>query len=73
MKNMLVIENSPNRLLREEEVLILTGQSRTSLFMLEKAGGFPRRIKLSLNGRSVRWKYQEILNWIDEKCSAREV
>lgn len=73
MNNMLVIEDSPYRLLREEEVLILTAQSRTGLYMLEKAGGFPRRIKLSLNGRSVRWKNQEVLNWIDEKCTARGV
>jgi prophage regulatory protein len=73
MNNMLVIEDSPYRLLREEEVLILTAQSRTGLYMLEKAGGFPRRIKLSLNGRSVRWKNQEVLNWIDEKCTARDV
>ena len=72
MNNTFVIENSPNRLLREDEVLILTGQSRTALFMLEKAGEFPRRIKLSTTGRSVRWKNMEVLNWIEEKCLARD-
>ena len=71
MNTNLEIQNSPHRLLREPEVMLLTGQSRTGLFMLEKAGEFPKRIKLSTNGRSVRWKNQEVLNWIDSLCLAR--
>lgn len=38
-----------DRLLRIPEVLHLTGLSRTTVWRMEKAGLFPRRVKLSTN------------------------
>ena len=43
------------------------------IWRLEKAGKFPRRIKLgpSPTGR-VGWRLSEIMNWIEERAAERE-
>ncbi|TMO82446.1 helix-turn-helix transcriptional regulator [Pseudoalteromonas spongiae] len=59
------------RLITLKEVLLMTSLSRTTLFTLEKDGLFPKRVKLSPYGRSVRWKLSEIEEFINERCEAR--
>ncbi len=49
------------RILREHEVARLTGRSRVSRWRDEKAGKFPRRVRIGPN--AVGWFEDEILEW----------
>ena len=61
--------DSENRIIDFKEVQKLSGgYCRSSLWRLEKAGEFPKRIKLTPNGRKVGWKLSEILEWIESRC-----
>ena len=51
-------------LLRLPDIRRATGLSRTTIWRLEGAGKFPKRIKLS--ARAVGWKARDIRLWIDE-------
>lgn len=53
----------PNeRILRIEEVTKMTGFGRSSLYLKEQAGDFPKRIKIS--AKSVGWLESEVNAWI---------
>lgn len=52
----------PDRMLKLQEVIDLTRVSKTSIARKEKAGEFPKRIKLG--ARSVAWSENEINAWI---------
>ncbi|MBI2603134.1 MAG: AlpA family phage regulatory protein [Deltaproteobacteria bacterium] len=54
-----------DRILREPEVLNLTGLSRTTIWRLEKEGSFPRRVKISR--QAVGWLFQQIQKWMEQK------
>jgi len=56
---------SPNDLLRQKEVLKLTGLSRTTIYTLIQRGEFPNSIKIS--SRSVAWRRGDIWEWINSK------
>jgi len=56
------------RIHRLPYVSALTGQSPAQIARLERAGLFPRRIKLS--ERSSGWRSDEIQNWISERTAA---
>ncbi len=58
------------RLLRGPDVTRKTGLSRTSIWCREKAGTFPRRIRIGPN--SVCWSEEEIDSWISEQVSRRD-
>jgi prophage regulatory protein len=60
-----VITQLPERSLRLPEVQQLVPYSKMHIDRLEKAGGFPQRIKLGA-GRVV-WKQSEILAWLESK------
>ena len=51
-----------DRLLKLPEVIELTRTSKSSILRKEKAGEFPKRIKLG--PRSVAWSETEINAWI---------
>ncbi|HEU5048401.1 MAG TPA: AlpA family transcriptional regulator [Rickettsiales bacterium] len=54
-----------SRILRLPEVIKRTGWKRSSIYAHEKAGQFPKRVKLGL--RSVGWLESEIDAWIENR------
>jgi prophage regulatory protein len=57
------------RIIRKPELKKIIGLSDPSIYRLEKAGKFPKR--LQLGGNSVGWLSDEIYNWMDEKAAER--
>lgn len=54
-----------DKILRLKEVMEMTGgQSRMTIWRLEKKGRFPKRI--NLGGRAVGWRLSDIQKWISE-------
>jgi prophage regulatory protein len=64
----MVITALPERSLRLPEVQQLVPYSKMHIDRLEKAGEFPKRIKLGA-GRVV-WKQSEIIAWVESKRAA---
>jgi prophage regulatory protein len=58
-----------DRLLKLPEVIQVTGLSKSGIARKEKAGEFPRRIKLG--ARSVAWSETEINAWVQAIKTAR--
>ena len=58
------------RILRQRQVIERVGYSPMHLWRLEKAGRFPRRIKLGPN--SVGWVSTEIDAWIEARIAERD-
>jgi prophage regulatory protein len=56
-----------HRVIRLNEVKILTGLSRSSIYKKAKLGEFPRPI--TLGSRSVGWVEQEVINWIIQRIT----
>jgi len=52
----------PERIMRIQEVVDLTGLSRTTIWRKERAGEFPARVRLGEN--SVGWRAGEVNRWI---------
>ena len=55
--------NFPERIIRTKELLEITGLSRTTIWRMEKAGTFPKRV--NLGEASVGWRYSEVSEWIE--------
>lgn len=53
------------KILRTPEVMALTRLSRVTIWRMEKAGQFPKRLQISRN--SVGWLESEIHSWIADK------
>jgi prophage regulatory protein len=65
-------KSTPRKMLDEEQVLQIVPVSRTTLFRLEKRGGFPRSTYISPNRRI--WYEDEIAAWqrsVDERDPRR--
>ncbi len=62
------IRNS-DRVLRKPEVLYRVGLSDVSIWRKERAGDFPKRLKLGAN--SVGWLESEIESWLANRAAAR--
>ena len=62
--------NHKNSLLRLPDVMELTGLSRSSVYRLEAAGDFPKRVRLS--ERATAWREEELLEWVDSRPRADE-
>ena len=56
------------RILRLSAAKDLTGLSRSSIYLMMRAGTFPRSI--SLGARSVGWLEADIQGWIDSRITA---
>ena len=54
------------RILRLAEVMAIVGLSRSTIYAWIAEESFPRYIRLG--GKSVGWKYSEIMAWV-EKCA----
>jgi prophage regulatory protein len=61
----MVTSELPERSLRLPEVQALVPYSKMHIDRLEKAGAFPRRIKIGA-GRVI-WKQSEIIAWLENK------
>ena len=64
---------APIRFLRLPAVMERTGLSRTTIYRLEMAGNFPRRVKLSTSGSisaSAAWVESEIQAWAEARVAA---
>ncbi len=57
---------SPNDLIRREEVITMTGLSRSTIYTLMKNSEFPLSIE-----RSVAWRRGDIQNWIINKIASK--
>lgn len=62
-------DNFP-RFIREPERRRLTGVSSTTWWRMEKRGEVPRRV--SINGNSVGWVEQEVLDWMQQRIAMRD-
>lgn len=56
-----------DRFVREAECKQITGLSRTRRWELEKAGLFPKRVKLS--ERAIAWRLTALMAWIEERSN----
>lgn len=67
--------SSPNtrhlRILRRPEVQSRTGMGRTTIYMLERAGQFPKR--LTIGPRSVGWYEHEVDQWLTARCADQTI
>lgn len=60
--------NNPNQVIRKKELLALLKISDPTIWRMERAGKFPKRIQL---GGSVAWILGEITAWLEAKKAAR--
>lgn len=60
-----------DRILRQSEVLAITGLGRTTLWRLEKRGEFPARRRIT--GNIVGWLASEVEEWIRSRPVAPDV
>jgi len=58
-----------DRIVREPERRVITGLCRTTAYMLERRGEFPRRVVLT--GGRVGWRESELLAWVKSRRPAR--
>ena len=56
------------RVLRLPELINTVGMSRSTIYALMGAGGFPQRVRLS--ERTVGWLECDVLDWIDQRVEA---
>ena len=58
------------RMLSKKELRELVLYSPQHIARLEKAGKFPKRVKLGPN--RVGWLYNEVVEWLEERLNSRE-
>lgn len=59
-----------DRIIRKPELLRIVGVSHPTIWRMEKAGKFPKRISLGKN--SVGWLESEIKQWLENMAQNRE-
>lgn len=64
------MDHFEDRLVRIDEILALTGLSRTKLYDLIAEGTFPTQVRVG--PRSVRWRLSEVLEWNRTRPMASE-
>ena len=69
MSNTLHATESERLALPAADVAKLLGISQRHLYTLNASGQLPRPIRL---GRSVRWRADELRDWLDAGCPARD-
>ena len=57
-----------NRLVNAKEIAIRTGKSIPWIYHEEKAGRFPKRIRIGVRG--VAWEGTDIQHWIDSRIGS---
>jgi len=61
--------NKSQRIIRKPELFSRIGLSDATVWRLERAGKFPKRIRLG--GNSVGWLSTELEEWIEKKAADR--
>ena len=61
---------SKHRIIRKPQLLGMIGLSDPTVWRLERAGKFPRRIKLGSN--SIGWIEFEVFQWLETKAADRK-
>ena len=62
--------NHPIRFLRLPEILRRVPYSEAHIWRLEKAGKFPRRVRIGAN--RIAWVESEVNNWVSSKLQERD-
>ena len=62
--------NPTIRLIRLNEVLAMTGLSRSSMYRFIDGNQFPPQVPLG--GRSVAWVENEVQDWISQRTDTRK-
>lgn len=57
--------NIMRRIIRKPEVIKITGKSGVTIWRDEKAGRFPKRVRIGSN--SMGWFEDEILEWLESR------
>ena len=70
MKQMVDDSNEIGNVLRLPAVIRMTGLQRSTIYRMETARRFPRRIKLGL--RAVGWMESEVREWLAMRAEARQ-
>lgn len=63
------MNDSGRRIIRKPELMSRIGLSDASIWRMEKAGKFPKRIRLG--GQSVGWFNDEVDHWFEQKAAER--
>ena len=58
-----------DRFIRKPELRLITGLSDTTIWRLEQAGEFPKRVRLG--GSACGWLQSEVNAWRDQKAAER--
>ena len=61
---------STERLITADELSTIVPFPRVHLGRLEKAGRFPRRLKIG--ERRVAWRLSDVLQWIEDRAEERD-
>ena len=64
-----IMEVMSEQLIDVQEVCRRVNLSRTSIWIMERRGTFPRGIRL---GRAARWRSADVDQWIRDKTAAAE-
>lgn len=56
------------QVIRAKSLPSITGLSRTTIWRLEKAGNFPKRVKLSAG--AIGWRLSEVMDWLNSRENA---
>ncbi len=60
------------RLIREPQVVAVTGYSRASIRRLAKLGQFPAPVKLGIGqGGAIAWRENEVLDWVNSRTAGQ--
>jgi len=59
---------SNEQIIRPRNIPTITGLSRTTIWRLERAGDFPKRIKLSAG--ACGWRLSEVMAWLEKRQAA---
>ncbi|RUO17995.1 helix-turn-helix transcriptional regulator [Aliidiomarina haloalkalitolerans] len=66
-------DHHEKRLIRLREVMELTSLSKSYIYQLSAQGKFPKRVNLVKGGSSVAWLESEVLAWIEERLTERNL
>jgi len=61
----------PERVLRRDQLEVITGLTERTIRAMEAEGTFPKRFLLNPGGRAVGWRSAEIQDWIEKRAASR--
>ena len=65
----MLFQKQNERVIRKPELKGMLGLSDTTIWRLERAGKFPKR--LQMGGNSVGWLHSEVIQWLVRKAGER--